>query len=175
MANKNIENKEPNDTYDKLIAGNADLFSESGFDEMQKTKNHEIGFKLFRVFYFVMFAASIAVTCVAVGLESLPFQCIGAGLTFLCTVFYLTYAARTASAGVMNRSFAKTMSRKYVLFGGIFIIIIWLFIGFKDDLPDLAEISMWINLGVMYIGNYICSRRNMKVLEKMLKDNDEEE
>ncbi len=172
MANKNIENK-GQDTYDKYVAGNADLFSESGFDEMQKAKNYEIGFKLFRIFYFVMFAASLSIVGVAAALESLLFQFIGAGLAFVCTAFYLTYAAKTAAAGVMNRRFAETMSKKYVLFSGIFILIVWLFIGIKGD-TDLV-ISMWINLGAMYIGNYICARKNMKVLEKMLKDNDEEE
>lgn len=172
MANKNIENK-GQDTYDKYVAGNADLFSESGFDEMQKAKNYEIGFKLFRIFYFVMFAASISIICVAAAFENLPFQCIGAVLTFLCTAFYLTYAAKTAAAGVMNRRFAETMSKKYVLFSGIVILIVWLFIGIKGD-TDLV-ISMWINLGAMYIGNYICARKNMKVLEKMLSEDSETE
>lgn len=170
MANKNIE-KKGQDTYDKYISGNGDLFSESGFDEMQKAKNYEIGFKLFRIFYFVMLTASLSIICVAAGLESLPFQYIGAGLVFLCTAFYLTYAAKTAAAGVMNRRFAETMSKKYVLFYGIVILIVWLFIGIKGD-TDLL-ISVWINLGAMYIGNYLCARKNMKVLEKMLKDEDE--
>ena len=173
MADKNIENK-GQDTYDKYVAGNADLFSESGFDEMQKAKNYEIGFKLFRVFYFVMFAASLSIVCVAVALESLPFQCIGAGLAFLCTAFYLTYAAKTAAAGVMNRRFAETMSKKYVLFYGIVILIAWLCVLSKGD-SDGALVCIWINLGAMYIGNYLCSRKNMKVLEKMLKEDSENE
>lgn len=173
MTNKNIENK-GQDTYDKFIAGNGDLFSESGFDEMQKAKNYEIGFKLFRVFYFVMFTASLSIVGVAAALESLPFQYIGAGLAFLCTAFYLTYAAKTAAAGVMNRRFSETMSKKYVLFCGIVVIILWLCVVSKGD-SDGAVICIWINLGAMYIGNYICARKNMKVLEKMLSEDSENE
>lgn len=39
------------------------LFSEKGLDEMQKTKNYEIGFKLFRVlFWFIVGGALVMFT-----------------------------------------------------------------------------------------------------------------
>lgn len=33
--------------------GTETIFDEKSYDEMQKTQNHEIGFKLFRVMFFV--------------------------------------------------------------------------------------------------------------------------
>lgn len=175
MNNKNIENNEQKDTYDKLITGSGvDLFSEDGFDEMQKMKNHEIGFNLFRIFYWVMYVASMAVMLTAFGLENTVFTIIGCGLTVLCTLFYFLYAAKTSAAGVMNRRFAESMSKKSTLFFGIGVLVLWLLmITVKGT--DLVSAGCWLIMAVMYIGNYLCARRNMKAVEKMLKENDEEE
>ena len=30
------------------------IFDETGYDEMQKAENHEIGFRLFRIMYFII-------------------------------------------------------------------------------------------------------------------------
>ena len=73
-----MANKEQKDTYDKLLTGgNGDLFSESGFDEMQKAKNYEIGFKLFRVFFWIMYIASFVVMWTAVAYENTAITIIG--------------------------------------------------------------------------------------------------
>lgn len=174
MAKNNIENKEQTDTYDKLIAGNGDLFSESGFDEMQKAKNHEIGFKCFRTFFWVMYIFSMTIVLVAEDYEILPFTLMGLGATLLCIVFFIIYSAKAAAAGVMNRRFAETMSKKYVFFSGIAMVVMYLFV-FVLRTTSIAVAGLWVNLGIMYVSNYLCARKNMKVLEKMLKDNDEEE
>ncbi len=35
--------------------------------------------------------------------------------------------------------------------------------------------GIYINLGLYYVGDHLCARKNMKVLEKMLKEDSEEE
>ena len=39
---------------DKTTFASGTIFDEVGYDEMQKAENHEIGFRLFRIMYFVM-------------------------------------------------------------------------------------------------------------------------
>lgn len=168
-------NNDNKDTYEKLMGyGQGDLFSEKGFDEMQKIKNYEIGFKLFRAFFWVIYLVSMAIILTASALESLTFILIGLGTMLLCTVFYIIYASKTAAAGVMNPKYANGMSKKSVLFSGIFLLIVWA-VMFAGGGQKIEVAGMWINLGVMYIGTYLCARKNMKVLEKMLNDNDGEE
>lgn len=170
-----MANKEQKDTYDNLMgSGNADLFSESGFDEMQKAKNYEIGFKLFRVFFWIMYIASFVVMWAAIASENKAITIIGLVLISLCAVFYILYAAKASATGVLNQKFAETMSKKSTLICGILILAIWLFrILDGTAAPEFA--GTWIVLAVFYISNYLCSRRNMKVLEKMLKDEEENE
>lgn len=168
-----MANKEQKDTYDKLLTGgNGDLFSESGFDEMQKAKNYEIGFKLFRVFFWIMYIASFVVMWAAVAYENTAITIIGLVLIAMCTLFYILYAAKASAAGVLNQKFAETMSKKSTLICGIIILAMWLFrILNGTAAPEFA--ATWIILAVFYISNYLCSRRNMKVLEKMLKEENE--
>lgn len=169
-----MSNNEKKDTYDMLIAGSNDLFSERGFDEMQKMKNHEIGFKLFRIFFWIMYIASMAIVITAFGLDNTVFTIIGYGLLILCTLFYFLYAAKASSAGVMNRKFAENMSKKSSLSCGISALVLWLLMMIGNGF-NIAVAGMWVIMAAVYIGNYLFSSRNMKVLEKMLKDESEEE
>lgn len=178
MRNQNIENNVQSDTYDKVFPdnGNGGLFSESGLDEMQKTVSREVGFKLFRAFFWVIYLFSAFMLMEAAVLESTPFTAISAGLMALCTVFYLVYAAKIASKGAMNRKFAESMSKKYVVIFAIFILAVWLFMFFIKKNTDVEVVVVWANTAVMWMGNYFSSRKNMKVLEKMLnEDSDSEE
>ncbi|MDE5741204.1 MAG: hypothetical protein K2H90_02000 [Oscillospiraceae bacterium] len=172
MENKNIENNVQMDTYDKIFpgVGNGGLFSESGLDEMQKAVSREEGFKLFRTFFWVIYLFSALMLMAASALESVPFTAISAGLMALCTVFYLIYAAKISSKGALNRKFAESMSKKYVMISGIFVLAVWLFIFLVKKSTEVEVVAIWSNTAVMYIGNYFCSKRNMKVLEKMLND-----
>ena len=177
MENKNIENNKQMDTYDKILpeAGNGGLFSESGLDEMQRSVSREVGFRLFRTFFWIIYLFSAFMLMAAAALESVPFTAISAGLMALCTVFYLIYAARISSKGALNRKFAESMSKKYVMFFGIFMLVVWLFKFLVKKGTNFEVVAIWANIAVMYIGNYFCSKRNMKVLEKMLKDDSGEE
>ena len=121
-----------------------------------------------------MYIASFVVMWTAVAYENTAITIIGLVLIAMCTLFYILYAAKASAAGVLNQKFAETMSKKSTLICGIIILAMWLFrILDGTDAPEFA--ATWIILAVFYISNYLCSRRNMKVLEKMLKDEEENE
>lgn len=165
-----MNNTEKNKEY---INGYNDMFSEKGFDEMQLAQKYKIGFKLFRALFWVQYAAAIAVTLIAAGLENNTFMYIGAGLLSIWTIFYIVYLAKIASAGLMNAKFASSWNKMYLIMG-ILYILMWL-INLINKHTDAFTVYVWINLGVMFLGIYFCARKNMKVLEKMLKDTDESE
>lgn len=171
-----MNNNEKNKEY---IDGYNDMFSEKGLDEMQLAQKYKIGFKLFRALFWVQYAAAIAVTLIAAGLENNTFVYIGAGLLSICTIFYIVYLYKIASEGLMNAKFASSWNKMYLIMGILFIIffiLVWL-INLINKHTDAYPVYIWIdlNLGVMYLGTYFCARKNMKVLKKMLKDTDESE
>lgn len=167
----NVTKKDPKDTYDKFFGGGGtgNIFSESGFDEMQKTRNYEIGFKIFRVFFWAAYFMAVAVMTVAMVLGSKLVLVIGTAFMALCDAFYLLYAAKVSSIGVMNIDFAKRMSNKSIMIAYIFMGVIWIINLFLGSAATTTAIMM-ILLSVLYIGMYICAKRNMKVLEKMMNE-----
>lgn len=166
----NVTEKEQKDTYDKFFGGGVNnIFSESGFDEMQKARTYEIGFKIFRVFFWVAYFMAATVMVAAMALESTLVLVIGSAFMVVCDLFYLLYAAKVSARGVMNIDFAKRMSKKSVLVLYVFMLVIWTVNLFSGSVMMYAA-AMWILLSILYIGLHICAKRNMKVLEKMLKD-----
>lgn len=163
-----------NNEKNKERYGYNDMFSEKGFDEMQLAQKYKIGFKLFRALFWVQYAAAIAVTLIAAGLENNTFMYIGAGLLSIWTIFYIIYSAKIASAGLMNAKFASSWSNIIIPIISILLILLWLINLIRNN-TDSFSVYVCINLGVMYLGTYFCARKNMKVLKKMLKDNDESE
>ncbi|MDE6762413.1 MAG: hypothetical protein K2N26_07300 [Oscillospiraceae bacterium] len=166
----NVIEKEQRDTYDKFFGGRGNnIFSESGFDEMQKARNYEIGFRIFRVFFWAVYFMATAVMAAAIAVKSTLVLVIGSAFMAVCDLFYLLYAAKVSSLGVMNLDFAKRMSQKSILIVYIFVGVVWIMNLFLGSATAAAAIMM-ILLSILYIGLYICAKRNMKVLEKMLKD-----
>ncbi|MDE7302092.1 MAG: hypothetical protein K2N60_02090 [Oscillospiraceae bacterium] len=167
----NVTKKDQKDTYDKLFGGGGtgNIFSESGFDEMQKTRNYEIGFKIFRVFFWVAYFMALAVMVVAMVLDSKLVLVIGIAFMSVCDIFYLLYAAKVSSLGVMNLDFAKRMSQRSILIAYIFMGVVWTINLFLGSATAVTAIMM-ILLSLLYIGLYICAKRNMKVLEKMMNE-----
>ncbi|MDE5576001.1 MAG: hypothetical protein K2J11_01265 [Oscillospiraceae bacterium] len=166
----NVTKKDRKDTYDKFFGGGgSNIFSESGFDEMQKTRNYEIGFKIFRVFFWVMYIMAAIVLVAAMAVESKLVLVIGTAFMAVCDIFYLLYAAKVSSLGVMNIDFAKRMSQKSIMIAYIFMGVIWTINLFLGSAAAATAIVM-ILMSILYIGLYICAKRNMKVFEKMMNE-----
>ena len=153
--------------------GDGSRFDDSGFDEMQKAKNYEIGFKLFRVFYYVSFPFAITFVNFSRG-ESLLLLITSFLFMGTCMTISLIYAAKASAAGVMNLKYARTMSKRSTLVCGVILMLALLYMAVSGGL-DISTDIMLIMVLVFLVCFHICARRNMKVLEKMLKENDEEE
>ena len=164
--------------YDKNIASGT-IFDEIGYDEMQKAENHEIGFKLFRVLFFIALLFAFIMTLICEAAENVPG--IIASLVFMAIVygFYIAYAYMTAKRGIMNPKFAKGWSGKWVIPAYNVIALIWgtKLLGLKGETPGVGDISlavMWLIIITGCIGISLCSMKNNRVLKKQLEETDEE-
>lgn len=165
-------------TYDKNIASGT-IFDEIGYDEMQKTENHEIGFKLFRVLFFISLLFAFIMTMICEAAENVPGIIVS--LVFMAIVygFYIAYAFMTAKRGIMNPKFAKGWSGKWVIPLYIVCALIWVtkLLGFKGEAPDVGDISltvMWLIIITGCIGVSLCAMKNNRVLKKQLEEMGEE-
>lgn len=156
------------------------LFNDAEFDEMQKAKNYEIGFRLFRDYHFATLLFAIAFLNFSKGANLLLTV---TSFLFLGTCFAVAimYAAKTSAAGVMNIKYAKYMSKSSVLALAVVGIVVFSVLavmcglGITDDIFDISSSIMIIMVFAYMICFHIFARRNMKVLEKTLKDESEEE
>ena len=110
--------------YDKNIASGT-IFDEIGYDEMQKTENHEIGYKLFSIMFFVVLIFSIVLVIICRNMGDMPGMIISFVLMATIYGFYITYAYMTAKKGIMNPRFAKSWSSKCVIPFYIVIALVW--------------------------------------------------
>lgn len=152
------------------------IFDEIGYDEMQKAENHEIGFRLFRIMFFVVLIFAFALVMVCGGTGNVPGMIVSLVLTAVVYGFYILYAYMTAKKGIMNPKFAKSWSGKWVITAYILIALIWvtkLFLRLKGEAPDMDDISltvMWLIICTGSILISLCARKNNRVLKAQLDD-----
>lgn len=150
------------------------IFDENGYDEMQKAENHEIGFRLFRVMFFVVLLFSVALTVICGIAQDVLGMAFSLVLMTVVFAFYIGYAYMTAKRGVMNPKFAKSWSGKWVTVTYIFMLLSWILRLFKeisdgyDDLSDIAYMVMWLVAITSWILMSLCARKNNRVLENQL-------
>lgn len=142
------------------------IFDDIELDEMQKNKNYEIGFKLYRNFFYVVIFITYGIF--AFSREVIPTVMSGA-LFLTALVFFVIHAAKTAKAGVMNIKFAKAYSKEWIMpFWIAMIIICVIFIIFLDS--NTREFMM---LTATLLSNIIVSifaKKNMRVLAEQIKE-----
>ena len=164
--------------YDKNIASGT-IFDEIGYDEMQKAENHEIGFKLFRILFFVSLFFSFIMTIICGDAENVLGTVIA--LVFMAIVygFYILYAYMTAKKGIMNPKFAKSWAAKWVFPVYIVLLLVWIYKIFRTvngeyDHSDIAYCSVWLIILTGSLLMSLCARKNNRVLKKQLDETDEE-
>ena len=155
------------------------IFDEGGYDEMQKAENHEIGFRLFRIMYFVMLLFTMVLIIVCSNTENLAGTIISLVLLATLFGFYLLYAYMTAKRGVMNPTFAKSWSSTWILFFYPLLAILWssqLISGIQhgDSFYDVVLCIMWLIISTESMLMCLCARKNNKVLKKQLEEDGEE-
>lgn len=158
-----------------------DLFLENNMDEMLRYKNYELGYKIFTRYFSAVYSMSVLAVAVGGVIGDIPLTAFGIFLTAFTVVIRIIYAAKAASQGIMNPTFAerivKGFGKSYLVFGICLELIL------VACLVSAIKLNrQWIPFGcVAFIANitsiseYFFAKKNMKVLEKMLKENDESE
>lgn len=155
------------------------IFDESGYDEMQKAENHEIGFKLFIRMFFVVTIFALILVMVCSDIKSIAGTAISLILTAVVLGFYLLYAYMTAKRGIMNPKFAKSWSGTWVIvFYGIMLVASCarLIGGIQSscELYDIALYIEWLIISTEAVLMCLCAKKNNKVLKKQLEEDGEE-
>lgn len=153
------------------------IFDEIGYDEMQKAENHEIGFRLFRIMFFVVLIFSIILTVVCGSMDNFAGMIISLALTAVVYAFYILYAYMTAKKGIMNPKFAKSWSGKWIAPVYIVLIPVWVYKIFRTangehDLSDIAMSTMWLIILTGSILMSLCARKNNRAVKEQLDDTD---
>lgn len=164
--------------YDKNIASGT-IFDEIGYDEMQKRENHEIGFKLFRVMFFLALVFSLVLVIVCGSANDTAGMVISIILMATVYGFYVIYAAMTAKKGIMNPKFAKSWSGSWVIVAYAVLGALWVYklvnnLNKDSELSDIANCIVWLILILSSVLLSLCAKKNNKVLKEQLKDDEQE-
>lgn len=163
--------------YDNEISSGS-IFDEYGFDEMQRTENHEIGYKLFSIMFFVILIFSVVLVIICRNMGDMPGMIISLVLMATIYGFYVIYAYMTAKKGIMNPRFAKSWSGKWVIPAYIVIAVVWgakLFSwGKGPDIDDISLAVMWLIMITGCIGISLCAMKNNRVVKAQLEEDPEE-
>lgn len=152
---------------------NKGLFDESSLDEMQKAENYKIGFKLFQACFWFMYFFSMLIFITAIKTDNIIFTVYGITAMAAASMFHIIYSAKVSARGVMNSKYAEAMSKPYTAVVYTICIILYGFVNLTGSEPFVF--LMFLIPYIMLIFDCIFARRNMKVLEKILKDDNEEE
>ena len=154
------------------------IFDEAGYDEMQKAENHEIGFRLFRIMFFVVLAFALTFIIVCGTAENTVGVVLSLILLAVVYGFYVLYAYLTAKRGVMNPKFAKSWSSTWVLFFYPVMLFLWgirlIDAVYDNDLSQIANSVMWLIISTESMLMCLCAKKNNKVLKKQLEEDGEE-
>ena len=154
------------------------IFDENGYDEMQRTENHEIGYKLFSIMFFVILIFSIVLVIVCRNMGDMPGMIVSIVLMATIYGFYITYAYMTAKKGIMNPRFAKSWSSKCVIPFYIVMALVcaarlfsW---GKGPDIDDISLAVMWLIMITGCIGISLCAVKNNRVVKAQLEEDSDE-
>ena len=154
------------------------IFDEAGYDEMQKSENHEIGYRLFKAMFFIVLAAALILTMVCGNANDLWGMAFSLALLAVVFVFYIIYAYMTAKKGIMNPKFAKGWSAKWII--PVYFILevfeaVQIFRRSEYELSDIALIIQWQIIIISCILISLCAMKNNRVLKAQLEDNEADE
>lgn len=162
---------------DKTHLTTGTIFDEKGYDEMQKRENHEIGFRLFRIMFFIVLLVAFILVMVCGKAGNMAGMIVSLGLLAITYGFYIVYAYMTAKRGIMNPKFAKSWSSKWVIPVYIALILLWSYKIFRSltgecDISDIALYSIWIIILTGSILMSLCAGINNRVLCKQLEESE---
>lgn len=150
------------------------IFDEAGYDEMQKSENHEIGYRLFKAMFFVVLAAALILVMFCGNANDLWGTVISLSLFAFILAFYIIYAYMTAKKGIMNPKFAKNWSAKWIIPVYIILEVVAVSRIFhsEHELSDIALIIQWQIIIISCISMSLCAMKNNRVLKAQLEENE---
>ncbi len=162
------------------VSDEGTLFDDSTLDEMQQAENYKIAYKLMQNYWVVSFAASLSAAWWGSEFDNAALTAAGFLACVLALLFRLEYSLSVSKRGVMSPKYAAQMSKKGSLICAIVLT------GFMGAVCIVSLVCHWSGTTVtlfilselavsIMLTECLCARRNMKVLEKMLKDESEEE
>ncbi len=153
------------------------IFDEAGYDEMQKSENHEIGYRLFKAMFFVVLAAALILVMFCGNANDLWGTVISLSLFAVILAFYIIYAYMTAKKGIMNPKFAKNWSAKWIIPVYIILEVVAVSRIFhsEHELSDIALIIQWQIIIISCISMSLCAMKNNRVLKAQLEGNEADE
>ena len=160
----------------EFLIGNSNIFDNSHLDERQKADAYRITFKLFISMIYTIIFMSMFAYAYAAYTENMILLIAGAVAMIVTELFIVLYAAMTSSKGAMNLEFAQKTSKPSYAVIIIASAVVLLFIVVTKIGQRVNIIFILLYFIVYFIANLLMfyySRRNMKVLEKQLKDDDE--
>ena len=151
------------------------IFDENGYDEMQRTENREIGFKLFRIMFFVVLGFAMVLIMLCSGAGHLAGTVVSLVLLATVFAFYILYAYMTAKKGIMNPKFAKSWSGTWIIICYAGIMLLWVGrlideISSGSELGDVVYPIMWMIISTEAVCMCLCAKMNKKVVEEQLKE-----
>ena len=150
------------------------IFDEAGYDEMQKSENHEIGYRLFKAMFFVVLAAALILLMFCCNANDLWGTVISLSLFAFILAFYIIYAYMTAKKGIMNPKCAKNWSAKWIIPVYIILEVVAVSRIFHSE-HELSDIALIIQLQIIIISCIsmsLCAMKNNRVLKAQLEENE---
>lgn len=157
-----------------------DLFLENNMDEMLRYKNYELGYKIFTRYFSVVYSMSVLAAAVGGVIRDIPLAAVGIFLTAFTAVVRMIYAAKAASQGIMNPTFAerivKGFGKSYLVLQVCYVLMMTAGImsAIESSRPYIPFFIVGLIAAVTSISEYFFAKKNMKVLEKMLSEDSEE-
>ena len=152
---------------------NSTVFDETGYDEMQKAANHEIGYKIFSVMFYAVLIIAITLIIWCSGHNDIGGMILAYILLTVVYGCYIVYMYMTAKKGIMNPKFAKRWS--HIGLEGFFAMMMVL--SSSNLLVSLenkpAENAFWLMCVIISLGGMLiclCAQKNNKVLKEQLKE-----
>lgn len=150
------------------------LFSEYGLDERQKLLSMELGFKSFKLLYYIAAILTgvwlFIYMCVS---EAVPFVFVAVSYLIAAMVCMSVYAVRASKRGLINEPTSFYYTRNGLI-AAMFYAFVALMYGFcLTDNNSHEFVSFAAALGsIQHFVFYLCGRRNFKVLEEQAREDD---
>ena len=153
------------------------LFSEYGLDERQKLLSMELGFKSFKLLYYIAMILTwiwmFVYLCIS---KDIPFAFVAASYFIAAMVCMCIYAVRASKKGLINQptSFYYTSNGFIAAIFYAFIALMYGFCLTDNNAHEFIAIVSGVG-SILHLVLYFCGRRNFRVLDEQMKEDEEDE